>query len=144
MVEIYSDGACSGNPGPGGWGAILRYRTAEKEISGYEPMTTNNRMEMTAVVKALQALKEPCHVRITTDSQYLKDGITRWIKRWKSNGWMTTGKEPVKNRDLWELLDAAVRRHRVEWQWVRGHQGHPENERCDDLARMAIRNKGSL
>jgi ribonuclease HI len=144
VVEIYSDGACSGNPGPGGWGAILRYRTAEKEISGYEPMTTNNRMEMTAVVKALQALKEPCHVRITTDSQYLKDGITRWIKRWKSNGWMTTGKEPVKNRDLWELLDAAVRRHRVEWQWVRGHQGHPENERCDDLARMAIRNKGSL
>ena len=144
VVEIFSDGACSGNPGPGGWGAILRYNTAEKELSGYEPMTTNNRMEMTAVVKALQTLKEPCHVRITTDSQYLKHGITRWIQRWKRNGWMTTGREPVKNRDLWELLDAAVRKHKVEWHWVRGHRGHPENERCDELARMAIRNKGSL
>lgn len=142
-VEIFADGACSGNPGPGGWGAILRYKTTEKELSGYAPMTTNNRMEMTAVVEALKALKEPCRVRITTDSQYLKNGITRWIERWKSNGWLTADKESVKNRDLWEALDAAQRKHQVEWRWVRGHQGHPENERCDALARKAIRDKGS-
>ncbi len=141
-VEIYSDGACSGNPGPGGWGAILRYRTTEKEFSGFTPMTTNNRMEMTAVIQALGALKQPCNVKIYTDSQYLKDGITKWIRKWKRNGWLTSGKEPVKNRDLWEALDAAVQEHAVEWHWVRGHQGHPENERCDELARTAIRNKG--
>ncbi|MCU0589579.1 MAG: ribonuclease HI [Syntrophobacteraceae bacterium] len=143
-VEIFTDGACSNNPGPGGWGAILRYRETEKEISGYVPLTTNNRMEMTAVLEALAALKEPCRVHIHTDSTYLKDGITQWIRKWKRNGWLTAGKEPVKNRDLWEALDAAVRKHTVEWHWVRGHQGHPENERCDELARMAIRHKGSL
>jgi ribonuclease HI len=142
-VEIFTDGACSGNPGPGGWGAILRYKTTEKELSGYAPMTTNNRMEMTAVVEALRALRQTCDVRITTDSQYLKDGITKWINKWKRNGWLTSSKEPVKNKDLWEALDAAVRKHRVEWHWVRGHQGHPENERCDELARMAIRTKGA-
>jgi ribonuclease HI len=141
-VEIYTDGACSGNPGPGGWGAILRYRTTEKELSGFTPLTTNNRMEMTAVIQALTALKQPCNVKIYTDSQYLKDGITKWIRKWKRNGWLTSGKEPVKNRDLWEALDAAVQKHAVEWHWVRGHQGHPENERCDELARTAIRNKG--
>ncbi len=143
-VDVFTDGACSGNPGPGGWGAILRYKTTEKELSGYAPMTTNNRMEMTAVVEALRALKEPCRVRITTDSRYLRDGITRWIQRWKRNGWLTADRESVKNRDLWEALDAVVQKHQVEWRWVRGHRGHPENERCDELARKAIRNKGSL
>ncbi len=143
VVEIYTDGACSGNPGPGGWGAILRYKTTEKELSGFAPLTTNNRMEMTAVIQALEALKEPCNVKIYTDSQYLKDGITKWIRKWKRNGWLTAGKEPVKNKDLWESLDEAARRHAVEWHWVRGHHGHPENERCDELARMAIRNQGS-
>jgi ribonuclease HI len=143
IVEIFSDGACSGNPGPGGWGAILRYKATERELSGYAPMTTNNRMEMMAVVEALRVLKQPCEVTITTDSQYLKDGITKWIHKWKRNGWLTASKEPVKNKDLWETLDAAVQKHHVEWCWVRGHQGHPENERCDELARTAIRNKGA-
>jgi ribonuclease HI len=143
VVEIYTDGACSGNPGPGGWGAILRYKTTEKALSGFAPLTTNNRMEMTAVIQALEALKEPCNVKIYTDSQYLKDGITKWIKKWKRNGWLTAVKEPVKNKDLWETLDEAARRHTVEWHWIKGHQGHPENERCDELARMAIRSQGS-
>ncbi len=139
-MEIFADGACSGNPGPGGWGALLRYKGVEKELSGFDPMTTNNRMEMTAVIEALGALKEPCSVVICTDSQYLRDGITSWIHKWKRNGWLTSGREPVKNKDLWEALDEAVQRHRVEWKWVKGHAGHPENERCDALARQAVRN----
>ncbi len=138
-VEIFADGACSGNPGPGGWGAILRYRSVEKELSGFDPTTTNNRMELTAVLEALRALKEPCDVVVCTDSQYLREGITSWIHQWKRNGWRTSNREPVKNRDLWEALDEAVRRHRVVWRWVKGHAGHPENERCDALARQAIR-----
>jgi ribonuclease HI len=137
-VEIFTDGACSGNPGPGGWGAILRYRGIEKELSGSAPDTTNNRMELTAVLEAVRALKEPCRVTLCTDSTYLRDGITKWIIRWKQNGWKTSTKEPVKNRDLWEALDAAVQPHEVEWVWVKGHSDHPENERCDALARAAI------
>ena len=137
-VEIFTDGACSGNPGPGGWGALLRYKSTEKELSGYAAQTTNNRMELTAVVEALRALKEPCKVTVTTDSMYLKDGITQWIKNWKRNGWVTRDKTPVKNKDLWEALDEASQRHTIEWRWVRGHVGHPENERCDQLAREAI------
>jgi ribonuclease HI len=137
-VEIFTDGACSGNPGPGGWAALLRYGEHTKEISGYSRHTTNNRMELTAVVKALEALKEPCQVLLHTDSRYLKDGITKWIHKWKRNGWQTSGKEPVKNKDLWQALDQARRRHDVQWRWVRGHSGHPENERCDQLARDAI------
>ena len=139
-VEIFTDGACSGNPGPGGWGAILRYRGVEKEIAGHSPGTTNNRMEMTAVLEALKALKEPCQVIIYTDSQYLRDGITKWIIKWKENGWKTASKLPVKNRDLWEALDQAIQRHEVNWVWIKGHNAHPENERCDELARTAIRN----
>lgn len=138
-VEIFTDGACSGNPGPGGWGALLRYQQVEKELSGFDPMTTNNRMEMAAVIEALRALKEPCDVVICTDSQYLRNGITSWIHKWKRNGWRTSGKEPVKNKDLWEALDEAAQSHSVEWKWVKGHAGHPENERCDALARQAIR-----
>jgi ribonuclease HI len=139
-VEIFSDGACSGNPGPGGWGAILRYGNIEKEISGFKKNTTNNQMEMTAVIEALRMLKEPCSVAIHTDSQYLKNGITMWIHNWKRNGWKTADKLPVKNRELWEELDELSRKHQVKWKWVRGHAGHPENERCDELARMEISN----
>jgi ribonuclease HI len=142
-VEIFSDGACSGNPGPGGWGTILRFKTVEKELSGYEPETTNNRMELTAVVEGLRALKQSCRVTIYTDSRYLKDGITSWIKKWKRNGWMTSQKEPVKNKDLWVAMDEAAQRHEIDWQWVKGHAGHPENERCDQLARDAIRRRGA-
>ena len=145
-VEIFTDGACSGNPGPGGWGTILRFKTVEKELSGYEPETTNNRMELTAVVEGLRALKQSCRVTIYTDSRYLKDGITSWIKKWKRNGWMTSQKEPVKNKDLWEAMDEAAQRHEIDWQWVKGHAGHaghPENERCDQLARDAIRRRGA-
>lgn len=137
-VEIFTDGACRGNPGPGGWGAILRYGTVEKEISGHDPYTTNNRMELMAVIEALRALKEPCLVDLHTDSRYLKDGITSWIHAWKRNGWKTSTKEPVKNRDLWEELDGLSTKHEVRWHWVPGHRGHPENERCDTLARSAI------
>jgi ribonuclease HI len=137
-VEIFTDGACSGNPGPGGWAAILRYGEVEKELSGYAPETTNNRMELTAVLAAVRALKEPCDLSISSDSQYLRNGITKWILKWKQNGWRTSIKEPVKNRDLWEALDAAVKTHKVEWLWVKGHNHHPENERCDALARAAI------
>ena len=139
QVEIFTDGACSGNPGPGGWGAILRHKKTQKELSGYAPETTNNRMELTAVVEALRGLKEPCLVTLYTDSRYLKDGITSWIQKWKKNGWKTASKEPVKNKDLWEVLDEVVRKHQIEWKWVKGHDGHPENERCDELARNAIR-----
>jgi ribonuclease HI len=134
LVEIFTDGACKGNPGPGGWGAVIRSGVHEKEIAGGEPLTTNNRMEMLAAIRALQALKQPCHVILTTDSVYVRDGITRWIHGWQRNGWRTADRKPVKNVELWqELLDAAAP-HRVEWHWVKGHAGHPENERADKLA----------
>ena len=137
-VEIFTDGACSGNPGPGGWGAILRSGGHEKEISGSESSTTNNRMELTAALKALLALKKSSNVTLYTDSKYVLDGITRWIASWKRNGWRTADKKPVKNEDLWRALDAAVAAHRITWLWVAGHSGHPENERADALARAAI------
>jgi ribonuclease HI len=137
-VEIFSDGACKGNPGPGGWGALLRYAALEKELWGGESNTTNNRMELMAVIQALEALKRPSRVRITTDSQYVKQGVMAWMPRWKHNGWMTSDRKPVKNRDLWERLDQALAGHELEWQWVRGHAGHPENERADRLANKGI------
>lgn len=139
QVSLFTDGACSGNPGPGGWGALLRYRDHEKELSGAEAATTNNRMEMLAVINALEALKQPMQVRICTDSQYVMKGITEWIAGWKRRGWKTADRQPVKNMDLWQQLEAALARHQVEWEWVRGHSGHPENERVDQLARAAIR-----
>lgn len=137
-VEIFADGACRRNPGPGGWGAVLRYRGKEKELSGYAEYTTNNQMEITAVIQALHALKEPCQVTVTTDSQYLRNGISLWIHKWKQNGWKTRVKTDVRNRDLWMALDQACLPHEIDWQWVKGHSGHPENERCDALARAAI------
>jgi ribonuclease HI len=137
-VEIFTDGACSGNPGPGGWGALLRYGAVEKELSGGEPQTTNNRMEMMAAIAALEALKRPAVVKLHTDSQYLKNGITEWLPNWKRRGWKTADKKPVKNADLWQRLEAAEKPHKVEWLWVRGHDGHVENERVDLLARSAI------
>ena len=136
-VEIYTDGSCLGNPGPGGWGAILVYGDAEKEMSGGEDNTTNNRMELLAAIMALEALKRPVAVTLTSDSSYLKDGITKWIHGWKKNGWKTAAKKPVANQDLWQRLDQAIAPHQINWQWVKGHAGHPMNERCDDLARMA-------
>ena len=141
-VRIFTDGSCRGNPGPGGWAALLRYKDAEKELAGFEDHTTNNRMELRAVVEALRALKEPCRVSLCTDSMYLRDGITKWIHNWKRNGWKTSAKEPVKNRDLWVALDEAAQRHQVDWKWVRGHAGHPENERCDRLAKEQIDKRG--
>lgn len=138
LVEIYTDGACRGNPGPGGWGALLRYDGHEKLLSGGEPHTTNNRMELMAAIKALEVLKRSCRVVLTTDSQYVKNGITQWLAQWKRRGWKTAAKEPVKNVDLWQRLDAATAAHEVEWRWVRGHSGHTENERADSLAREAI------
>jgi ribonuclease HI len=138
VVDIYTDGACSGNPGPGGWGAILRWRGNERELSGAESQTTNNRMELMAAIRALESLKRPMRARIHTDSTYVKDGITRWIHAWKAKGWRTAARKPVKNVDLWQRLDAALTTHDVEWFWVRGHAGHPENERADALARDAI------
>ena len=137
-VEVFTDGACRGNPGPGGWAAILRYRRTEKDLSGFVPDTTNNRMEMTAAIAGLEALKRPCRVRLYSDSQYLRDGITKWINGWKRRGWVTANKEPVKNIDLWQRLEAAAAPHDVTWIWVRGHSGHPENERADALARARI------
>ena len=137
-VEVFTDGSCLGNPGPGGWGAILRYRGHERELSGAEDATTNNRMEMTAAIAALEALKRPSRVRLYTDSAYLRDGITRWIHAWKAKGWKTSDKKPVKNVDLWQRLEKALARHEVEWHWVRGHAGHAENERADALARQAL------
>jgi ribonuclease HI len=137
-VEIFADGACSGNPGPGGWAAILRHRRVEKELSGSEPHTTNNRMEMLAAIMGLEALKRRCRVRLYSDSQYLRDGITKWIQGWKRRGWRTADNRPVKNQDLWQRLDRAASGHEVSWIWVRGHAGHPENERADALARAAI------
>jgi ribonuclease HI len=137
-VEIFTDGACRGNPGPGGWGTILRYGEVEKELSGGEPQTTNNRMELMAAVSGLEALKRPCRVKLYTDSQYVLGGITQWVAGWKARGWRTADKKPVKNVDLWQRLDAATRPHQVEWIWVKGHAGHPENERADALARAAV------
>lgn len=137
-VIAFTDGACSGNPGPGGWGVVLRSGEHEREIFGGEAETTNNRMELTAAIQALQALRETCEVELTTDSTYVKDGITRWLRNWKSNGWKTAAKKPVKNRDLWEQLEAQTARHVVEWQWVKGHSGHPDNERADALANLGM------
>ena len=137
-VEIFTDGACSGNPGPGGWGAILRCNGVTKELSGGEADTTNNRMELTAAIEALSALKEPVTVDLYTDSNYVKDGIGGWIEGWKRNGWKTAAKKPVKNAELWQALDAARTRHKVTWHWVKGHDGHPENERADELARTGM------
>jgi len=134
LVSIFTDGACKGNPGPGGWGALLRMGTTEKELSGGEAQTTNNRMEMTAAIKGLEALKRPCRVILTTDSRYVMDGLTKWIHGWLRNGWKTADKKPVKNADLWQALLAAAAPHRVEWKWVKGHNGHDENERVDQLA----------
>jgi ribonuclease HI len=137
-VVIYTDGACSGNPGPGGWGAILTYGDRCKEISGGEALTTNNRMELMAAISALEALKRPSRVELHTDSAYLKNGITGWIHGWKRNGWRTADKKPVKNAELWQRLDALRERHHIDWRWVKGHAGHPENERADALAREAM------
>ena len=134
QVEIFTDGACKGNPGPGGWGALLRMGAREKELSGSEPHTTNNRMEMTAVIRALDALTQPCTVTLHTDSKYVIDGITKWIHGWQKRGWVNASKKPVLNRDLWEELLQAVRPHTIRWEWVKGHSGHPENERVDRLA----------
>ena len=138
VVEIFTDGACSGNPGPGGWGAVLRWNGHERELQGFANPTTNNRMEMMAAISALEALKRPSRVHIHTDSQYLRDGITRFIHAWKTRGWKTADKKPVKNIDLWQRLDAAAKPHRVEWFWIKGHAGHVENERADALARSGI------
>jgi ribonuclease HI len=137
-VEIFTDGACRGNPGPGGWGALLRYGEVERELYGGEAATTNNRMELQAAIEALRALKEPCRVALTTDSVYVKNGITQWLDGWKSKGWKTAGKKPVKNVDLWQSLDEQNRRHQVEWHWVKGHSGHRENEIADQLANRGI------
>jgi ribonuclease HI len=138
IVDIYTDGACSGNPGPGGWGVILRWRGEEREMSGGEPDTTNNRMELTAAIMALETLNRSVRARLHTDSTYVKDGITSWIANWKKKGWKTANRKPVKNVDLWQRLDEAVAAHDVEWHWVKGHAGHPENERADELARRGI------
>jgi ribonuclease HI len=137
-VEIWTDGACSGNPGPGGWGAILRYGASEKDLCGGEPLTTNNRMELTAAISALEALKRPSVVELHTDSQYLRDGVMAWMANWKRNGWRTRDRKPVKNDDLWRRLDEATERHEIAWRWVRGHAGDPMNERADELARRGM------
>ena len=133
-VEIFTDGACKGNPGPGGWGALIRMGAREKEVSGGDPLTTNNRMELMAAIKALEALSKPCRVTLTTDSNYVRDGIMKWIHGWQRNGWRTADRKPVKNAELWQALCDASERHRVEWKWVKGHSGHDENERVDGLA----------
>lgn len=137
-VEIFTDGACRGNPGPGGWGAVMRYNGVEKTLNGAERITTNNRMELMAAIMALEALRRPCHVELTTDSQYVRKGITEWIANWKRRGWRTADKSPVKNVDLWQRLEAAAAMHQVNWHWVKGHAGHPENELADQLANAAI------
>ena len=138
IVEIFTDGACSGNPGPGGWGALLRMSGHEKELFGGEADTTNNRMELTAVIRALEALKRPVHARVHTDSQYVQKGISEWIHNWKRNGWRTADKKPVKNADLWQRLDELTGQHRIKWSWVKGHAGHSGNERADALANRAM------
>ena len=137
-VTIYTDGACRGNPGPGGWGALLRHADAERELCGGEAATTNNRMELTAALRALEALKESCEVALHTDSEYLRRGITEWLPRWHANGWRTSDRKPVRNADLWRALEQEARRHRVSWHWVRGHNGHPDNERADRLANRGL------
>ena len=138
-VEIWTDGACSGNPGPGGWGAILKFGDKTRELSGGEPHTTNNRMELSAAISALEALKRPCAIDLHTDSQYLRQGITQWLKGWKRNGWRTADKKPVKNEDLWRRLDEAANLHEIEWRWVKGHAGEEMNERADELARHGMK-----
>lgn len=143
-VQLFTDGSCLGNPGPGGYGALLTYNGHKKEMSQGYKNTTNNRMELLAVIKGLSALSQPCTVDITTDSNYVKDGITKWIKNWKKNGWKTAAKQPVKNVDLWKQLDDAVQQHKIEWHWVKGHSGHPENELVDDLARAAAESSDLL
>lgn len=137
-VEIFTDGACRGNPGPGGWGVLLRYQGVEKELYGSEKETTNNRMEMMAAIKALESLTKPCEVELTTDSQYVMKGINEWLEGWKKRGWKTAARKPVKNVDLWKRLDQAASRHTIDWHWVKGHSGHQENERVDELANLAI------
>lgn len=136
-VQLITDGSCLGNPGPGGWAYILRYGSHKREYAGGEPQTTNNRMELTAAIQGLTALKEPCQVTIVTDSEYVKNGITTWLKGWKKNGWKTAAKKPVQNQDLWQELDAAVARHETSWEWTKGHASHEDNNRCDELARAA-------
>ena len=142
-VEVFTDGGCRGNPGAGGWGAVLRFGGHERELRGSEQNTTNNRMELLAAISALEAITEPCMVVLTTDSTYVKDGITRWIRNWKANGWKTAAKKPVKNKDLWERLDAECLRHQVDWRWVKGHAGHIENERADGLANLSMDELGA-
>lgn len=142
-VEIYTDGSCLGNPGPGGWAALLRYGEHEQELMGYEHDTTNNRMELTAAIKALESLKQPSMVNLTTDSDYLRKGITEWIKKWKVNGFKTANRKPVKNIDLWQTLDELTSKHEIDWHWVKAHNGHPDNERVDQLARDAMENRNS-
>jgi ribonuclease HI len=138
VVEVFTDGACRGNPGPGGWGVLLRFNDTEKHLHGGENNTTNNRMELMAAIKALHSLKEPCQVVLTTDSQYVRQGITEWINNWKKNNWRTANKKPVKNADLWQALDEAAAKHQVDWQWVKGHAGHRENEIADQLANRGV------
>jgi len=137
-IEVFTDGACRGNPGPGGWGALLRYNQQEKHLYGAEPHTTNNRMELTAAIMALRAVKQKCHIVLTTDSEYVRKGITEWIVNWQKRGWRTADKKPVKNADLWQQLSDEVAKHDIEWHWVKGHSGHPENELADSLANKAI------
>lgn len=137
-IEVFTDGACRGNPGPGGWGALLRFNGQERHLHGGEAQTTNNRMELKAAIEALSALKEPCEVSLTTDSQYVRKGINEWMAGWKRNGWKTAAKKPVKNRDLWQALDELAQRHTIEWHWVKGHSGHRENEIADELANLGI------
>lgn len=143
-VEIFTDGACKGNPGPGGWGAVLRYGSAEKELHGGESETTNNRMELMAAIEALNTLTRSCEVVLTTDSQYVKQGINDWLAGWKRNGWRTAARQQVKNKDLWQALDVACQRHQIEWRWVKGHAGHPENERADKLANLGVEEFGKV
>lgn len=138
IVEIFTDGACKGNPGPGGWGVLLRYNGTERELYGYQAETTNNQMELMAAIQALETLTRPCEVVLTTDSQYVRQGITGWLAGWKRKGWKTAAGKPVKNQDLWQRLDAAAARHQIDWRWVKGHSGHDENERVDQLANKAI------
>jgi len=142
LVEMATDGACKGNPGPGGWGVVIRSGSAEKELSGGEPLTTNNRMELTAAIRGLEALTRPCAVVLSTDSRYVMDGLTKWIAGWQRNGWKTAARQPVKNADLWQELIAAAAPHRIDWRWVKGHAGHPENERADQLASDAALKAG--
>ena len=142
LVQIFTDGACKGNPGPGGWGAIMKYGDHVKELNGYSAETTNNIMELTAVIEALKSLTRPCKIILTTDSNYVKNGITEWIHSWKKKGWKTANKKPVKNKEYWQQLDVEVQRHTIDWKWVKGHSGHPENERADKLANEAVDENG--